>query len=436
MTRLRNVGGKITEITGGSESLYSGKDIVYNASKAINFTGTNGIEFGQPEKRTDLRVTRVEGPFNESGTLVSEVAAGQSYVYKATPSRTPTASEVLLLKWAAKLDDSEIAQVPGGSGHNQLAEGKIIVGLKINTQFKKGKVYAYFNAPDESISVAVNGKDKYPMLILQGSRRKGRNRDNTGTAADMLFNDYTEDEAGFAKLKQDLYNITYEEQPQNSWYNVTSRADNARSQADFKTNMIKEYCRKNDTELFEIFKSEIQGWYSSGVLETVAGQMVDRMQGNQGGEFVNRDLTTAVLNHENSKNFIAGVKGVIEQYVKDNKGNIDALEITDDGKGRLYDKLVENNVSSPRFSDWFSGLGITINDVWAYQVFITSHAVNGNKFEMRLEYVYYDHFGLDYPDIQKFDKSIFYSWFVLQHFRGYKPFITKLEITGPLNGTF
>ena len=74
-------------------------------------------------------------------------------------------------------------------------------------------------------------------------------------------------------------------------------------------------------------------------------------------------------------------------------------------------------------------IGITINDVWAYQVYITKFEVNGNNYEMKLNYVYYDHFGLDYPDIQKFDYDIFIAWFILQHFRGYKPFITSIKFT-------
>ena len=41
----------------------------------------------------------------------------------------------------------------------------------------------------------------------------------------------------------------------------------------------------------------------------------------------------------------------------------------------------------------------------------------------------FDHFGLDYPDIEKYDNDIFIAWFILQHFRGYKPFITKISFT-------
>ncbi|TRW25665.1 DUF3289 family protein [Flavobacterium zepuense] len=435
MTRIRNVGGKITETTGGNETLHAGKDIIYNASKAINIKGNNGVVFGQPGQLTDLRITKLEGPYDETGKLVSEIRVGQSYSYLATPTRTPTASEVLLLKWAAKIDDGEITEIRAGGVHNQLSNGKITVGIRVNSEFKNVKIYAYFKAASESVSVSATGKSRYPMLVLQGSRRKGKNRENTGTALDMLAGDYPENAAGFEKLRKQLYDETYNLEAQDGWFD-TPRADNAKADSDNRMKQVKEYCNKSDDELFRIFKSEIQGIYSSGKIETVAGEMVDRMKSNSGGEYTNKDLTDAVIAHGNSKTFIAAVKKVVDEYVKEKKGEISDLEITDDGKGKLYDKLVRDGVDNPKFSDWFSGLGITINDVWAYQIYITDYKVNGSNYEMKLEYIYYDHFGLDYPDIQKYDKSIFYSWFVLQHFKGYKPFITKLDIVGPLNGTF
>lgn len=37
----------------------------------------------------------------------------------------------------------------------------------------------------------------------------------------------------------------------------------------------------------------------------------------------------------------------------------------------------------------------------------------------------FDHFGLDYPDIEKYDYDIFIAWFILQHFRGYKPYYNQ-----------
>ena len=38
--------------------------------------------------------------------------------------------------------------------------------------------------------------------------------------------------------------------------------------------------------------------------------------------------------------------------------------------------------------------------------------------------------------LDKSDESVFFAWFVLQHYKGFKPFITKLEIIGKLKGSF
>jgi len=69
-------------------------------------------------------------------------------------------------------------------------------------------------------------------------------------------------------------------------------------------------------------------------------------------------------------------------------------------------------------------------------VYITDYIINNNSFTAKLQFIYWDHFGLDYPDLAKFDKDIFYSWFVLQHFKGYKPLITKISINETCNGNF
>ncbi|WP_426485420.1 DUF3289 family protein [Flavobacterium sp. 2] len=105
-----------------------------------------------------------------------------------------------------------------------------------------------------------------------------------------------------------------------------------------------------------------------------------------------------------------------------------------ESNGKLFQSLKDKNVKSPIFDDNTSGLRIAINDVWTYQIYITRYKVNGNHFEMGLEYINYDHFGLDFPDIHKYDQDIFYASFVLQHFKNYKPFITKIDIVGELKG--
>ena len=51
-----------------------------------------------------------------------------------------------------------------------------------------------------------------------------------------------------------------------------------------------------------------------------------------------------------------------------------------------------------------------------------------------------NHFGLDLPDMEKKFNiipsvgEVFVCWFILQHLRGYKPFITKMTFTREFTG--
>lgn len=439
MSRVRIVGGTIAKHTVGKYNMYAEENIVFHSDKVVSEKGDeNGVVYKKPKKHkplTDIKVLKVEGPFDENGKLVNTVEKGKYYTYKASSSRKPNDVELKMLKWATQNDNDKIIELLGVSSHNTLKNDKIIISIAINQNCEKAHVYAYFKKASDKVRVSVDLEKKFPMLILQGSRRKGKNRANTSIADDMLYNDYPENSIGFERLTKELYDETYNVEKQDSFYNATSRADNAKNKSEKIVEKIKKFSKKSSDDLFVIFKDDIE-YFSSGDIETVAKAMVDKMKKNEGGEYTNDKLTQAVINHANSKTFITSIKKVIVEYLKDNKGIIDKLEITDDSNGVLYNLLKRDKVDNPKFSDKFSGLGITINDVWAYQVFITDYSVKGNRFEMSLEYIYWDHFGLDYPDIQKYDNDIFYSWFVLQHFRGYKPFLTKIDIVGEIKGEF
>lgn len=430
MTKTRNVGGKITETTKGNDTYFAKEDIVHNSQKKVTFTSDKGVALDKPKKpetKPDLKVTKIEGPFDKDGKQVNEVERGLPYTYKAISSRKPEDAEVLQLKWAYKDDNGNITELKTAVSYNILEGDKVVQRIVLQGTKASSTVYAYYKESEQAQLQVTFKKDKLPMLILQGTRRKGLNRAKTGPADDMLCNDYLPYNAGISKLRKQLTDEVYNAEKQDSFYHVTSREDNAKKVADEKIEKVEEFYKKTDEELFEIFKDDIE-IFSSGDLETVAKEMVDRMQQNAGGVYTNLTLTSEAIKHESSKAFIDGVIKVVREYLKEQKGEIDALEITDDSNGKLYDKLIENNISNPKFHDKVSGLGITINDVWAYQVYIQKYKRNATSYDMELQVIYYDHFGLDFPDLQKFNNDIFFSWFVLQHFKGYKPFITKLDI--------
>lgn len=49
MTKVRNVGGKITETTKGNDNSFAKENITYNSQKKISFTSDKGIKHGKPE---------------------------------------------------------------------------------------------------------------------------------------------------------------------------------------------------------------------------------------------------------------------------------------------------------------------------------------------------------------------------------------------------
>jgi ASC-1-like (ASCH) protein len=161
MSRIRNVGGKITKTTGGDHNIYSDGNIIDNAVGIISETSDVGISFGTPRKSpkpkiTDLKVTKVEGPFDENMKLVEDVKIGESYMYKVTPSRKPNNFELNLLKWSIKCDKKKVENLSEVASLNQLAsDGTIILNIIIKQDCEKAKVYAYFNYVSKNISIEI-----------------------------------------------------------------------------------------------------------------------------------------------------------------------------------------------------------------------------------------------------------------------------------------
>lgn len=61
---------------------------------------------------------------------------------------------------------------------------------------------------------------------------------------------------------------------------------------------------------------------------------------------------------------------------------------------------------------------------------------SGHHWNATLKYTFYDHFGLDWEDIKKHGDGIFpkyhtgdefKAWYILQHYRTAKPFVTEMN---------
>jgi|GEM_PF-1296987 len=161
MSKITYIGGDYIENIGGSSKTYVKGNYVIHSNKQIIQTAEKGISFGTPKpapkiKMTDVEVTKVEGPFDDDRNPVKQAIVGESYMYKATPSRTPTDFELKLLTWAIKNDDKEVKKLTGVSFHNQLAsDGTMPLNIRI-ADSTKATVYAYFNDISENSGVEVD----------------------------------------------------------------------------------------------------------------------------------------------------------------------------------------------------------------------------------------------------------------------------------------
>ncbi|NRS90695.1 hypothetical protein HNQ02_003642 [Flavobacterium sp. 7E] len=425
-------------------------EIKTQSAKKVVQNGEKGVTYDKNKDRkplTDISITKLEGPLDTNGKLVDKIVLGTFYVFKATPSRDPKKEEIALLKWAVKYGDDKRLIIDGTGTLNKLDGGKIIISLRVKQDFEKAKIYAFYGNAPETVSVELNLKKvKFPMLILQSLGRKGKKTkiidgvkvSTNEIAVDLLYGDYTQDKFGFEKLRKEIYKEAFDVYKKDiekakKKIILSECVNHANEKANNVLSKIKEFADKEDSELFDIFKTDSKD-LSMYELEKNIERMILKMENNEGGEYSHLDLTNAVIEHENTQKFIKAVKTWSIAYLKLDKfkDNLEGLRIIDNSEGIIYHSSFKKKVDKPRFNNYFDkfkGIQIAINDVWAYQINLTEYSMENNEPHGKIQFDFYDHFGLDFPDIEKYDQDIFIAWFVLQHFKGYKPFITKISFT-------
>jgi LysM repeat protein len=182
-----------------------------------------------------------------------------------------------------------------------------------------------------------------------------------------------------------------------------------------------------DDELFEKLE-EMAKSFSTGDLETNIIQMVAHFKDNTGTDYRSPILNRAAENHESMIEFVNAIKLSLTTELKHEPNH----DITKISLLHIQERPIFN-----RTSDVVGGLKIAINDTSAFKVEALNYNFNAtnNTYNAMLRITVYDHFGLDRPDLEEniwklkvfamFDG--FRAWFILQHLRGYKPFITVVE---------
>lgn len=319
---------------------------------------------------------------------------GGAFQYTASPLG-PLDNNVDLsgIKWAFKYDSGAINTLETTNAVTIVDRGSTL-NVSIPAAIKAGKftLYAFTTS-------AENGASKESSLqaatVVESSHGKGTNADGT-VADDMKYHDFT---------KQDIKDLgtlfTTDE-----WANYT------------------------DDQLFEFLKKMATDLFSTGDLETNNLAMIDHFKDNTGTDYSNPILTKAVQKHESTQRFIEEIKVVLSRKVLAEK---EALSMTSVTKGELDDYRPVYNSTGDTFA---GGLTFAINDTWAHKADVVFYDyVSDSNFKGKLKVFIYDDFGLDKPDVIKKYGYLqgFRAWFILQHERGYKPFVTVVELELPFD---
>jgi hypothetical protein len=181
--------------------------------------------------------------------------------------------------------------------------------------------------------------------------------------------------------------------------------------------------------------------------------------------FSDPELTKAAFEHHSTNEFYESIKRDLTDKLKKHKDNVNKVErnlITKD------DTFFEER---PKLNNMSNGLMLAVNDTWGFRVTLDNYTyIHASKrYTPKMKITLFDHFGLDYNDINNFglaekirehfqeknDMSQlipkikdfagnkfgyefmakgFRAWFILQHFYGYRPFVTVMERTINLDG--
>lgn len=178
--------------------------------------------------------------------------------------------------------------------------------------------------------------------------------------------------------------------------------------------------------------------------------MIDKFQRNEGGVYENPVLTQEVEKHPSTLRYCTQLEEYIREKLTEYQGDIGRLHDT-----KVYDKGSQGDrrglksfsltpqydggiiKAEKRGNLLLNGLAIALGDIWAAQVLVPEYKLyEDGRYSLEYRVTLWDHFGLNYGDLKISRELIdgFVAWFILQHFRGYKPFITKITFTKTMFG--
>lgn len=164
--------------------------------------------------------------------------------------------------------------------------------------------------------------------------------------------------------------------------------------------------------------------------------MINHFYDGTGSFFVDQDLATCVHNNSSSQNYVTTTKAYLNTALQNTNGNFRSLKYNNNDRdsSAFSALLIEHSVLQPVFNNILNGLKVCIHDLQGLEIVIKDFSKSGNVCNCKLQYIYYDHFGLDHNDVTNnlYNNSLgLRSWYVLQHYDYYEgiyqPFITVVS---------
>ena len=380
-----------------------------------------------------------------------------------------TKKEVLI----AKVTDNKIVQKINLSG----------LGSFINEEQDKClELYFRCSYKIENVQYPANVEDylKVGAIVIDRYKMPGLNTDGSEIADDMTYGTgvkhigsiYTS--AILEKFKKEYEKNGFDVQKHAQFSHqengtVANKAKYSREECyktSYKINIpllkkiIPEISTGLDVRLFDKFSTENLFWdfeqtatlyFATGELQENIKRMIAKFKRNEGGVYEDKILTKYVSDNPNTAKYCMNVEDYIAEQLKQNITDLKKAEdpkpyfggaevITKNRKLKNKEYFTKPIYSYDNLSNVTGGLTIALNDIWAAEVLLKEVNTDNDNYKAKYQVTLWDHFGLDLPDMEKIFNIIpsigetFLTWFILQHLRGYKPFITKITFEREFSG--
>ncbi|KGN75126.1 hypothetical protein HQ40_07135 [Porphyromonas gulae] len=296
------------------------------------------------------------------------------------------------VKWLVRVDGRD--EQPSQRGET------LELMIKPEWTGKDVTVMPYLRKPNEEVSVKTT-VERFPKSILFARSMKRPGKTLTGeTAEDMLCADKMPEEV---RRMHRLFGLQL---------------------------------KASDRELFaDMYMLAGMGSLSGG--GELLRALIGHFKGSSGTPFSNAYMDQKLKEHPSFHTFVRQKeKGVLDNLRK-HIGNVsgDINRVQSPFVGQISSERTKFNT----LKDKLNGMTLAVDDTSAYEVYVDDYKLTApNTFSCNLRIIVYDNYGLDAADIAKYGTIAgFRAWYVLQHVRGYKPFLTKMTCIIPIkNETF